>query len=214
MVVPYLTDLTTDEQKARWLPKFMSGECIGSIAMSEPAAGSDLAGIKTTARRRRRSLRSQRPEDLHQQRHARQAGLTAVKTDPWGAAQGHQPARGRGGMDGFTRGRKLDKIGRPRPGHRRTVLRDVGCRRRTCSASQPRLLPPDAQSAQPSGSASPCTRSPTPTARSTVTKRIRADRHAFGQPIGRFQVNRFALAEMKTKLDVAHAYLDRCVQAA
>lgn len=50
ILVPYLVDLTTDEQKDRWLPKFISGEFIGSIAMSEPAAGSDLAGIKTTAR--------------------------------------------------------------------------------------------------------------------------------------------------------------------
>ena len=46
----YLNSLTTEEQKERWLPKFISGEYIGSIAMSEPAAGSDLAGIKTTAR--------------------------------------------------------------------------------------------------------------------------------------------------------------------
>ena len=47
-----------------------------------------------------------------------------------------------------------------------------------------------------------------------VTRGYAQDRHAFGRPIGGFQVNRFALAEMKTKLDVAHAYLDRCVQAA
>ena len=47
-----------------------------------------------------------------------------------------------------------------------------------------------------------------------VTTQYAQDRHAFGLPIGGFQVNRFALAEMKTKLDVAHAYLDRCVQAA
>ena len=47
ILVPYLNDLTSEEQKDRWLPKFVSGEYIGSIAMSEPAAGSDLAGIKT-----------------------------------------------------------------------------------------------------------------------------------------------------------------------
>jgi acyl-CoA dehydrogenase len=47
ILMPYLNHLTTEEQKQRWLPKFISGEFIGSIAMSEPAAGSDLAGIKT-----------------------------------------------------------------------------------------------------------------------------------------------------------------------
>src|ERR1700740_1224408 len=48
ILVPYLNDLTTEEQKERWLPKFISGEYIGSIAMSEPAARAGLAGIQTT----------------------------------------------------------------------------------------------------------------------------------------------------------------------
>jgi alkylation response protein AidB-like acyl-CoA dehydrogenase len=51
VVAPYLLDLTTEEQKARWLPPFVSGEMITAIAMSEPGAGSDLQGLKTTARR-------------------------------------------------------------------------------------------------------------------------------------------------------------------
>src|SRR3712207_537912 len=51
VVAPYLTDLGTDEQKARWLPGFVSGELITAIAMSEPGAGSDLQGLRTTARR-------------------------------------------------------------------------------------------------------------------------------------------------------------------
>ncbi|MEJ7702904.1 MAG: acyl-CoA dehydrogenase family protein [Geodermatophilaceae bacterium] len=51
VVAPYLLDLTTEEQKRRWLPGFCSGDLITAIAMSEPSAGSDLQGIKTTARR-------------------------------------------------------------------------------------------------------------------------------------------------------------------
>ncbi|MCW2692025.1 MAG: putative acyl-CoA dehydrogenase, partial [Mycobacterium sp.] len=51
VVAPYLLDLTTDEQKERWLPPFVTGELITAIAMSEPGAGSDLQGLRTTARR-------------------------------------------------------------------------------------------------------------------------------------------------------------------
>src|SRR5436305_6473042 len=49
IAVPYLVDLGTEEQQARWLPAMAAGECIGAIAMTEPAAGSDLQGIRTTA---------------------------------------------------------------------------------------------------------------------------------------------------------------------
>ena len=51
VVGPYLRDLTTEEQQRRWLPGFCRGELISAIAMSEPAAGSDLQGIETMARR-------------------------------------------------------------------------------------------------------------------------------------------------------------------
>ena len=49
VIAPYLTDLTTEDQRKRWLPGFCSGELITAIAMSEPGAGSDLAGVRTTA---------------------------------------------------------------------------------------------------------------------------------------------------------------------
>ena len=51
IAIPYLVDLGTEEQKTRWLPPMATGECIGAIAMTEPAAGSDLQGIRTTAAR-------------------------------------------------------------------------------------------------------------------------------------------------------------------
>src|SRR5437773_1198107 len=51
VVVPYISRYGTEQQKQRWLPKMASGECIGAIAMTEPGAGSDLQGIRTTAAR-------------------------------------------------------------------------------------------------------------------------------------------------------------------
>ena len=71
IVVPYILHYGSEEQKKKWLPKMASGEYIGAIAMSEPGAGSDLQGVKTSARLARQSLCLQRAEDFHQQRPAR-----------------------------------------------------------------------------------------------------------------------------------------------
>jgi alkylation response protein AidB-like acyl-CoA dehydrogenase len=51
IAIPYITSLGTDEQKSRWLPRMVAGELIGAIAMTEPGTGSDLRGIKTSARK-------------------------------------------------------------------------------------------------------------------------------------------------------------------
>src|SRR5215472_16330684 len=90
----YLIGLTTEEQKERWLPGYVSGEIITAIAMSEPGAGSDLAGIRTTAVR----------DGDHYV-------VTVVKTDPAAGHKGISLLAIERGMAGFERGRKLDKIG-------------------------------------------------------------------------------------------------------
>ncbi len=74
IVAPYILHYGTEEQKRRWLPKLVSGELVGAIAMSEPGTGSDLQGVRTTREEVRQRLRAQRLEDLHHQRPARQPG--------------------------------------------------------------------------------------------------------------------------------------------
>ena len=111
ILVPYLNHLTTDEQKARWLPKFVSGEYIGSVAMSEPAAGSDLAGIKTTARDEGDHWVVNGQKTFISNGLLSKLVLTAVKTDPSARHKGISLLMIEDGMEGFTRGRKLDKIG-------------------------------------------------------------------------------------------------------
>ena len=82
IVAHYILAYGSEEQKRNWLPRMARGELVAAIAMTEPAAGSDLAGIKTTARPRRRSLRHQRLEDVHHQRLARQPGLRGREDQP------------------------------------------------------------------------------------------------------------------------------------
>ncbi len=126
IAIPYIVDLATDEQKARWLPPMAAGECIGAIAMTEPGAGSDLQGIRTTAVRADDQLDPERRQDVHHQRHQRRPGHR-------GGA--HRPRRGRAGDQPAGGGARHARL-QPRPqagqdrharaGHRRAVLRRRG----------------------------------------------------------------------------------------
>ena len=122
VVAPYLTDLTTPEQRRRWLPGFVTGERLVAIAMSEPGAGSDLKQVKATARRDGDHVDTQRHEDLHQQRHPRQPGHRGGADRAGGRAPGNEPARGRGGLRGLRTRPQARQDRQPRPGHRRTIL--------------------------------------------------------------------------------------------
>src|SRR3978361_2249860 len=107
ILMPYMNTPTTDEQKERWLPGFVSGEFIGSIAMSEPAAGSDLAGIKTTARDDGDHWIVNGSKTFISNGLQSKLVLTAVKNDPHTPHQGISLLMIEDGMEGFTRGRKL-----------------------------------------------------------------------------------------------------------
>ncbi len=133
--------------EARWLPGLTTGDSVFAIAMTEPGAGSDLRAMKRQRPARRGRLRPRRLEDV---RHQRDPGRPGDRRRP--DRRGLQPARGRGGMEGFERGRKLDKVGRARPGHRGAVLqRRPRARTRTCSARRAGPALPDGAAARASG---------------------------------------------------------------
>src|ERR1700760_4760520 len=111
VVGPYFSGLANDEQKRRWLPGITSGELIVAVAMTEPGAGSDLAGIKTSAVRdgddwiingAKTFISSGINSDLV---------VVVCRTDPDAGHKGFSLLVVEDGMDGFTRGRKLDKMG-------------------------------------------------------------------------------------------------------
>src|SRR3954451_130887 len=111
VMAPYFVELTNDEQKARWLPGFASGELITAVAMTEPGAGSDLQGIRTTAVR----------EGDHYVVNGQKTFITnginsdlvvvVAKTDPAAGARGTTLLVVERGMPGFSRGRNLEKVG-------------------------------------------------------------------------------------------------------
>ena len=117
LCLPYLLKLGTDEQKKRWLPEFITGEMMFAIAMTEPGTGSDLAGMRTTAKLSEdgSALRPQRRQDVHHRRRARRPGdrlrphrAAAARTT---AATASRCSSSTPSLDGYAVGRKLDKIG-------------------------------------------------------------------------------------------------------
>jgi len=211
IVAPYLISLGTDEQKQRWLPGMVTGELLGAIAMSEPGAGSDLAGIRTSA---------QRDGDdwiLNGSKTFISGGILAdfvivvARTDPGAGHRGFTLLVVENGMPGFERGKKLDKIGCRTSDTAELFFSNVRVPDRNRLGEEGRgfyalmhNLPQERMGIAVGGLASA-------ERAFEITIAYAKDRTAFGQPIGSFQANRFALAEMHTKLQVARSYLDQCI---
>ena len=111
ILAPYFVDLTTEEQKRRWLPGFVSGELITAIAMSEPGAGSDVRGIRTTAQRDGDHYVINGSKTFISNGLLCDLVMVACKTDPAAGHKGISLIVVEAGTPGFTKGRKLDKIG-------------------------------------------------------------------------------------------------------
>src|SRR5262249_13890847 len=111
VVAPYLTDLTTNEQRKRWLPGFCSGETITAIAMSEPGAGSDVAGIRTTAVRDGDSYVLNGQKTFITNGENADLVIVVAATEPDRGAHGLSLLAVERGTPGFTRGRRLAKVG-------------------------------------------------------------------------------------------------------
>lgn len=191
----------------------MAGELIGAIAMSEPGAGSDLAGIRTSA------VRSGDDWILSGYKTFISAGINSdliivvARTDPHAGHKGFSLFVVERGMKGFERGRKLDKLGQPAQDTAELRFSDVRAPADNLLGEANRgfyhlmaNLPSERLSIAIAAVAG---------ARETYCRTLQyaKDRTAFGQSIGRFQHNRFVLAELDTELDIAQHYLDRCLQA-
>jgi alkylation response protein AidB-like acyl-CoA dehydrogenase len=211
IVAPYVISLGTQEQKQRWLPGMVTGELLGSIAMSEPGTGSDLAGIRTRAHRDGDDWIVSGSKTFISGGILADFVIVVARTDPEAGHKGFTLLVVEDGMPGFERGRKLDKIGCRTSDTAELSFTDVrvpdanrlGEEGRGFYALM-RNLPQERMGIAVGGLASA-------ERAFELTLDYAKERTAFGQPIGTFQANRFALAEMHTKLQVARGYLDQCI---
>ena len=213
IVGPYFKNLATEEQLQRWMPGFASGELIGAIAMSEPGAGSDLAGIRTTA------VRDGDDWIINGAKTFISAGINSdlvivvARTNPDAGHKGFSLLVVERDMEGFTRGRKLDKMGQHAADTAELNFENVRVPANNLLGTEGRgfyhlmeNLPSERLSIAIAGVAG---------ARATFNETLQyiKDRKAFGQPIGSFQNSRFVMAELDTELDIAEQYVDRCLRA-
>lgn len=211
----YFRDLTTDEQKARWLPKYVSGEYITAIAMSEPGAGSDLANVKTSARLDGDHYVVNGAKTFISNGLLADLVVVVCRTNP-DAPKPHQGISllvVETGMDGFERGRKLDKIGQRSADTAELFFDNVRVPKENLIGEENRgfyhlmrNLPAERLGIAIHAAAQ---------ARRAVdlATSYAHERKAFGQEIGSFQVNRHALAQMRVEVDVMQIYVDECIAA-
>jgi alkylation response protein AidB-like acyl-CoA dehydrogenase len=211
--LPYFSRLTTGEQKRRWLPGMCTGELITAIAMTEPTIGSDLASMRSTAIRDGDTYVVNGSKTFITNGINADLVITAVKTDPSEKHKGMSLLVVERGMAGFERGRNLDKVGLHAQDTAELFFNDVAVPAANLLGDEGggflhlvENLPQERLSIAMSAVAA---------ARQALdwTLAYAKEREAFGQPIGSFQNSRFWLAEMKTEIDIAQVFIDRCVEA-
>ncbi len=213
IVLPYFLHLTNDEQKARWLPGICSGEQITAVAMTEPGIGSDLASMTTTAIRDGDHYIVNGSKTFITNGINADLVVTAVKTDPSQRHRGMSLLVLERGMEGFERGRNLEKIGMHAQDTAELYFNDVRVPVANCLGEEGTgfislvtNLPQERLSIAVTAVAAA-------RAAFEATLAYAKERAAFGQPIGTFQHSRFRLAEMATEIEIAQTFIDRCVLA-
>ncbi|MGD9997200.1 MAG: acyl-CoA dehydrogenase family protein [Ilumatobacteraceae bacterium] len=212
IVLPYFTGLATDDQKARWLPSMVTGEQIGAIAMTEPNAGSDLAGVRTTAVRHGDHYVVNGSKTFITNGINSDLVVTVVKTDPSKAHRGMSLLVIERGMPGFERGRNLDKLGQHAQDTAEMSFADVEVPAENLLGEEGmgfvylmRNLAQERLSMAVSAVA-------VSQAALRWTLEHTKERTAFGQPIAQFQNTKFLLAELHTETQAAEVYVDRCLE--
>ena len=213
IVSHYILQYGSEEQKQRWLPKLISGELVGALAMTEPSTGSDVQRIKTKAVRDGNVYRlSGQKTFITNGQHANLI-LVAAKTNPAEGAKGVSlVVLETDGAEGFSRGRNLEKVGMHAADTSELFFDNIA-------------IPPENILGGEEGRGFYQMMEQLPQERLAIaccamgamegaverTIAYCKEREAFGGPLTQFQNTRFKLAECKTKTAVARAFLDQCI---
>jgi acyl-CoA dehydrogenase len=216
IVAPYIAHYGTDEQKARYLPLLASGEMVGAIAMSEPAAGSDLQGVRTTALKQADGsyLINGSKTFITNGWHA-DLVILVTKTDPAAGAKGTSLFLIERGMPGFEKGQRLKKLGLKAQDTSELFFNNV-------RVGPEQLLGGTAME----GRGFICLMEQLPWERLQIaigavaaaqaaidwTVDYVKNRQVFGQPVAAYQNTRYTLAELQTEVQVARVFVDKCCE--
>jgi acyl-CoA dehydrogenase len=211
IIGPYLTGLATEEQKRRWLPGFCSGEIITAIAMTEPGAGSDLQGIRTTAEDKGDHWLLNGSKTFISNGILADLVIVVAKTTAEGGAKGLSLIVVERGAEGFERGRNLDKIGQKCQDTAELFFNDVRVPKENLLGERDgafiHLMTNLAQERMGIAVAGIAAAEYL----LEITTQYVKEREAFGRPLSKLQHIRFEIAEMATECAVTRAFLDRCI---
>jgi acyl-CoA dehydrogenase len=214
IVAPYILHYGTEEQKKRWLPKLATGELIGAIAMSEPGTGSDLKGVRTTARKSGNGYVLNGSKTFITNGQHANLIIVVAKTDPAAGAKGVSlMVVETENAAGFRRGRKLKKLGMDAADTSELFFEDV-------------KLPPENLLGPEEGQGFAQLMQDLPRERLIVAINAQAmmeralaltidyvkQRQAFGQPIIEYQNTQFVLAECKSEATISRVFHDHCIE--
>ncbi len=211
VVAPYLLKLGTEEQKQRWLPGFCSGELITAIAMTEPGTGSDLQGIKTSAKKDGDDWVVNGSKTFITNGINADLVIVVAQTDPSAGARGFSLLVIERGMAGFERGRNLEKVGMKAQDTAELFFDNVRVPGTNLLGAEGMgflhlmdCLPQERLSIAVVAVAA---------ARKVLDLTVDycKERKAFGKSIGSFQNTRFVLAELETEVCIAEQYIDRAI---
>jgi acyl-CoA dehydrogenase len=213
IVAPYVLYYGSEAQKRKYLPKLASGEIVGAIAMSEPAAGSDLQGVKTSAIRRGDDYLLNGSKTFVTNGWHADLVIVVAKTNPAAGGKGTSLFLVERGMPGFETGKRLKKVGLKAQDTAELFFNDVKVpaenllggaafenRGFICLMEQ---LPWERLQIAVTAVAS---------AQAAIdgTRAYVKERKAFGQPVANFQNTRFKLAELLTEVQIAQVFIDKC----
>ncbi len=212
IVAPYLTHYGTVGQKEKWLPKMASGEIIAAIAMTEPGAGSDVQNIKATALRDGNELVINGSKTFITNGELADIVLVACKTDPSQGAKGVSLVMVETNREGFSRGKKLEKMGEKAQDIAELNFENV-------------RVPPENLIGE-EGKGFRYLMEQLPQERLSLVLKCCAaaeaafelglehvkQREAFGGTLLDLQNTRFKMAECKTEIEIARLYADRLLE--
>ncbi|KPF79187.1 acyl-CoA dehydrogenase [alpha proteobacterium AAP81b] len=208
IVADYIVAYGSEEQKAKYLPKMISGEIITAIAMTEPGAGSDLQGVRTTARKDGNHYVISGSKTYITNGQNADLIIVVAKTDPDKGAKGTSLILVDAGTEGFARGRNLDKIGQNSADTSELFFNDVRVPMTNCLGEENKgfiylmsQLPQERLGIAIGAQAG---------AQRAFDEAVKftKDRKAFGKTVFDFQNTRFTLAGIKTELQVGWAHID------
>lgn len=212
IVAPYILRYGSEAQRERYLPAMARGEIVGAIAMSEPAAGSDLQGIRSTAQDAGDHFVLNGSKTFITNGWHADLVIVVAKTDPSAGAKGTSLLLVERGMPGFEKGKRLKKVGMKAQDTSELFFDNVKVPKANLLGDVNRgfiylmqELPWERLQIAISGIAA---------AQAAIdwTMDYTKERKAFGTTVASFQTTRFKLAELQTEVQVARVFVDRCTE--